>query len=562
VAPWSAPLLLRQSLGLAAIAAATGIALGGFAAHVAGSPPEPPAPNDAVSKSPTPPTASEKMPVPKKRTVGSKTLERILANWKAREERTRSLYFEWENREFFGKAEEARRKGKAAQPGPRSRRVSEWREGFDRRRFDTLPLLAPAPNPVVAGVKTRIVSNGSTRLSVEDWDKVAGWPVATYSPSQKQSLVPRSSGLTLAFYALHAFEINSPSPQFRVISEDVLTNGSHCVELENANAEGTEFENCWVDPARDDVVVAYEFRLQLMKGRQPSRTVAIEYQRDRVYGWVPTHFTARQPGWHFLSEVTVTKYTINEPFPKDTFSLNVPTGTIVFDERSSERYRAAAGRGKIDVVKFDSRPSLRIGEALEARSDFPIEPQSLKDALNVIADRYGIGIFVHPAETEAVGFTPPVQVGPLPAGIKVADLLKMLLAKCPEPIGFRIEDEVLKISPRFKEQGGFGARPAPAPQVPESPEARKIRETLEMPVDFMIERQALGDALEFIRARYQIKIEVQRDAPFDKSAEVKNCFPGIKLKSLLTILLEQLPGQVGFKIEGDVLKIYSTMPAS
>ena len=104
------------------------------------------------------------------------------------------------------------------------------------------------------------------------------------------------------------------------------------------------------------------------------------------------------------------------------------------------------------------------------------------------------------------------------------------------------------------------ARPAPEPQKPETPEAHKIRETLEQPVDFGIEPQSLKDALDFIAARYQIKITVPRDAPFAPSTEVKGSFPGIKLRSLLSVLLEQVPGQPGFKIEDDVLKIYAKAP--
>jgi hypothetical protein len=423
-----------------------------------------------------------------------------------------------------------------------------------------VPLDPSGPNAPVAGVKTHAVDNGSTRLSVEDPDKVAGWPVATFSPRQNPSLAFSPNGLTLAFHALHAFAVNSPSPQFRVISEDAIINGLHCVELENANAKGKVSEICLVDPARDDVVVAYAFLVQMKTlplekpRREPYRTIEIEYQRDRVYGWVPARFTVREQ-WPPLSEGTVTKYTINEPFPKDTFSLSVPTGTIVFDERTNERYRAASDRRKIDVVKFDSKPSLRIAEALEVRSDFRIERQTLKDALEFIGVRYQIPIVVHKADFEAVGIKPAVEVGPLASGMSVVELLKRILAKCPKPVGFRIEDEVLKVSPKFSEQGALRVRPAPAPQVPEFPKASKIREELEMPVDFDIQPQSLKDALEFIQARYGIRIE--SDPLMDSLVEVHGNFPGVRLRSLLSILLEQSPGKpLGFKIEGDVLKIY------
>jgi hypothetical protein len=259
-----------------------------------------------------------------------------------------------------------------------------------------------------------------------------------------------------------------------------------------------------------------------------------------------------------LSEGTVTRYTINEPIPRDTFSLNVSTGAIVFDERTSERYRAVADRGKIDVVKFDSLASLRVAEVLEVRSDFHIQEQPLGDALDFIAGRYQIPIVIRKPDFEAAGINPAIEVGPLAPGLSLVELLKKVLAKCPKSVGFRIEDEVLKVSPNFNEQGALRIKPAPAPLSKlASPKERKIQETLEMPVDFNIEPQSLKDAVDFIGQRYQIKIEVQRDAPFDVNVEVKAGCPGVKLRSLLSILLEQVPTQPTFKIEGDVLKIYA-----
>lgn len=537
-------LLVRsQVFDLSLIALSMGIAWGSFGHCALGS--DPPMANHVGPK----PTSAAAPSTP-----AGKTLGRILAHWKAREERTRTLYFAWENRLFFGPAAEARSKEKASQQDPRSCQVSEWIEGFDLRRTDTVPLGGSAPNVSVAGVKTHTVDNRSTTLSVDDPDKKAGWPVATFSPRQNPNLLFRPDGVPLTFHALHAFEVNSRSPQFRVVSDDAVVDGLHCVELQNANDKPALLEKCWVDPARDDVVVAYEFWVMPKRLRKLYRTIAIEYQHDRVYGWVPARFTVRQPGT-LLSENTVTKYTINERFPDDTFSLKVSTGTIVFDERSFERYRAVADRGKIDVVKFDSPASLRIGEVLERRSDFHIEPQSLKDAIDFIAARYQIPIIVGEADYAAVGIMPPVQVGPIPSGITVTEILQRTLAKSPKPTGSRIEDEVLKISPNFTELGAVHIRPAPTLPKTASAKERKIQETLEMPVDFTVEPQSLKDALEFIAARYQIRIGI--DGRIDSTSEVKAGCPGIKLRSLLTILLERCPGELEFKIEDDALKICS-----
>ncbi len=74
-----------------------------------------------------------------------------------------------------------------------------------------------------------------------------------------------------------------------------------------------------------------------------------------------------------------------------------------------------------------------------------------------------------------------------------------------------------------------------------------------MPVDFNIEPQPLKDALDFIMGRYQIRIWIDRR--IDSTTEVKAGCPGIKLRSLLTILLEECPGDLGFTIERDALQI-------
>jgi hypothetical protein len=75
---------------------------------------------------------------------------------------------------------------------------------------------------------------------------------------------------------------------------------------------------------------------------------------------------------------------------------------------------------------------------------------------------------------------------------------------------------------------------------------------LEKPVAFSLPPQALRDALAFLAERFQIPILIDPSvtATTDVSA------PGeIRLRSVLTILLEQCPQRLVFKIKGNVLKI-------
>jgi hypothetical protein len=335
-----------------------------------------------------------------------------------------------------------------------------------------------------------------------------------------------------------------------------------CVELQNTDANDRWLERCWVDPARDDIIVAKELQFHPKDEERPKdvRTISIQYRRDPVHGWVPAAWTSQQPGE--LSEDRITKYAINEPIPAETFSLKLAPGTLVFDERTREQYRVAKDGSKSDVVKIDSPASLRIQEALASKSDFRIEPQSLKDAIDFISARYQIPIVLNLREFAKAGIDVTSEVQFKHEGIGVADLLKNLLGQCQQPAGFQIEDEVLKISPKIGGQAPIHIKPAPVAPKAESPKARAIRQALEQPVDFNIQPQSLKDALDFVAARYQIKVVIDRAVA--AKTEVKGSFPGIKLRSLLSILLENLPKPVGFTIEDDVLKFYSVAnkPAS
>ncbi len=139
--------------------------------------------------------------------------------------------------------------------------------------------------------------------------------------------------------------------------------------------------------------------------------------------------------------------------------------------------------------------------------------------------------------------------------VPVGDLLKSLLSQCSQtPIGFRIENEVLTISPKFAGQGPIQVPAVPVTQESNSPTVRQIQAVLNQPVDFSIEPQSLKDVIGFIAVRYQIPITL--DPSITSTAEVKGAFPGIKLKSLLAILLEQYPKPLGFKIEDKALKVF------
>jgi beta-lactamase regulating signal transducer with metallopeptidase domain len=552
LARWSAPLVRRQFVGLLVIAISTGIALGGVGLSAAGSPAESPPVTDSAPKSPPPAApagASEKAAAMSKAAEVPKTLDRILANWKARQARTRSLYASWESRVFFGQEAEARASGKTASHQAASSfcRVRYWAEWLDGQRSDGAPGLAPGPGTTAPGIATPSAVHRLAECRVEDPGDAAGSPLCTawlIHDQRETQAYWKINPLALAFHPLDVLFLNAPSPRFRVVTEDAPINGVHCIEIENA--DGPSVEKCWVDPARDDVIIAYELRLA-----RPNVKISFQYQRDGVHGWVPAFWSVWQR-WNF-TENRATKFTINEQFPEQTSNLKLSPGTVVFDMRTAEQYRAAADGGKTNVFRFDSRASMRVAQFLETRTDFQIEPQSFQDTIDFVAVQYQIPILLKKADFDAARVDTAAEVAVRRGGIKVADLLKDISAQFGKPVGFRIEDEVLKMSPKFTEHGALHIRPAPVLPANASAKERKIQAALEMPVDFNIEPQSLKDALDYIAARYQIRIRIDRR--INSKIEVKGAFPGVKLRSLLTMLLQECPGNLGFKIERDALQI-------
>ena len=86
-----------------------------------------------------------------------------------------------------------------------------------------------------------------------------------------------------------------------------------------------------------------------------------------------------------------------------------------------------------------------------------------------------------------------------------------------------------------------------------------IEEALERTTEFNIDPQPLKDAVDFIAQHYQIPILLDKktleDASIDTSAEVRLPFAGLKLRQVLTLLLDQVGQPMGFDIRDGVLWI-------
>ena len=85
----------------------------------------------------------------------------------------------------------------------------------------------------------------------------------------------------------------------------------------------------------------------------------------------------------------------------------------------------------------------------------------------------------------------------------------------------------------------------------------RIEEALDQTTEFNIDPEPLKDAVDFIAQRYQIPILLDRkaleDASVDISTEVRLPYAGLKLRQMLTLLLDQIGQPMGFDIRDGVL---------
>jgi hypothetical protein len=91
--------------------------------------------------------------------------------------------------------------------------------------------------------------------------------------------------------------------------------------------------------------------------------------------------------------------------------------------------------------------------------------------------------------------------------------------------------------------------------------SEKIHEALEQPIDFSVDSQSLGDALDFVKSRYQIPVTIDLKAfaaaGMDPAIiEVEDEHEvGIKLKALLRRFLAKCPKRVIYEVRGGALVI-------
>jgi hypothetical protein len=351
----------------------------------------------------------------------SPVIKRIQANWQARHEKIQTFHMAWN---FWGS-----RLGTASKPDSQT---EVWVERDLRHRVvNSAPLDRVASISAFDGMRRR-EWNAQTRqgeiFNGEQWDALNNWSTRIWLTA----LDPMGCDF-----------IAAPSPPFRVLQDNAVIGNRHCVKLERhieaASWPSHIVETIWVDPQRDDVIAGWE-------RRSPEASfffVAIEYVRDPHYGWLPAHWDHSTAATS--ASATTTKLTINERFPIETFRLLFPPGTTVNDRGLAARYEIAANGSQTNVQPYYPAEIETIYDCLREKTDFLIDAEPLKDALEFIAKRYHMKTAIDAEAVRRGLIDPLVEVKTARRGIKLSELLDLLLKQSPKPLKYEIRSDVVTV---------------------------------------------------------------------------------------------------------------------
>jgi hypothetical protein len=364
-------------------------------------------------------------------------LERVVEHWRAREERIKSIYAVWESRvtNVRGRAKSSRYQREFWIDENGRYRLNAWSLETAEPK-DSKPDRSRVPPRKPVGQCEYSFDGTTGRTMTGDPPQGVVGPPGRYAWPY-----PAIGPLLLALRPESHDGFGVPWKCLEVVSLNAIIGRTHCIKLHQKSGN---VANYWVDPARDDLIVAWE----LLERDQVLEFVAIDYGRDAKYGWVPVSWTQFNPPQSGVPRVehTVTRLAINESISEPTFTLEFRAGTDVLDWSSFERYTIASDGSKRIVSKWDSSGSFWIGKVLEDPVDIVIDPEPMKAAFESIAERYLIKIVIDPAVIR-VGVDPAMEVKLDARGRKLKDLLTALLKKAPKPLVYKVENGVLTILP-------------------------------------------------------------------------------------------------------------------
>jgi hypothetical protein len=294
----------------------------------------------------------------------SQVLQRIEHNWRARQERVKSFHFVTSTRvtipkEFFKQHRQENGRTEFKDEHYETPRNQLWVDGNDKMRTDSgkfNPNVPRATNQAIVsqGPRERRVIRGKSEKQLTTFPNSNELALGRVFNGTERDSTRRTRGVSHPVLALYrSFPAwNDPAPiKWRVVTTNAIINRSHYVKIERRSAKADAFEDLWIDPRRDDLIVQRD-----SKGGDLLTVTSIEYRPDPTAGWVPTGWTVRSnlagtP--QMIWETTVVDSSINQPIPPRTFDLTFPPRTFVTDAVSNEHYLLRADGSKRPITKME-----------------------------------------------------------------------------------------------------------------------------------------------------------------------------------------------------------------
>jgi hypothetical protein len=284
------------------------------------------------------------------------TLDRILANWKARQDRVKTFHFVTRVRLTLVKGSidnlrEPERKGQVfyCDQDVVYEHVDEtWVDGDNRCREESSEFFNPPPaNSAQSGrvaLRTTLDGKDFTWLIIGPLCRGPGHSTWGFRRGvvEKMNVADRrlDEPFCFAFRAAHPAMPWRPD-NCRVITKNGIIDGVRYTEIERSarsgQRDGANHCRAWVDPRRDDVVVYWDERDERLNPW--SWHGSIDYRKDAKYGWIPSHWKSSCSGPQARTvDCTVIHYAINEKFTPELFAPKLPPGTPVRDRTTGQQY--------------------------------------------------------------------------------------------------------------------------------------------------------------------------------------------------------------------------------
>jgi hypothetical protein len=366
----------------------------------------------------------------------SPSVDRILRSWKAREDGTKTLHCVWDTAEA-GNGKPGRRPALVAshsecwigrdnqcrfqtnterRGGPTGREKIHLSTAYDGRVYFSLNWTKPStlpPRGKIWNFGQRHVGFLTGAMMPVDW---------AYRPSLGASLSPE---------------------RFRLVTEDAIVNGLRCTKLRGYDKKGWSLGSFWFDPRQGDALVFWD----LARAETSKMPLSLRYQIDKASGPTVAGWTVTQDdGSDAVS--TVKSLEINKEWPAETFQIHFPPGTAVAvdDGPTQEAYIVKPDGTKRTIFNLTS-VSPRLRKILMQTTDFTVEPEPLRDAIDFLHNRYAIAITMDRASFKNAKIDPSLEVQSDTSGIRFWEVLTWLSAQCPRPFGIFEQNGSLLLKP-------------------------------------------------------------------------------------------------------------------